>query len=695
MTFPGLSYWARLPGFAAFFGASAGICAAKALLASTPGWAPKSLLYINLLIFATFFFAAAGILCRRARLRMALFAVCGAALFAGTELNLRDFYRKMEAVGENHQIFTLTARISSPVAETRAGYKFRCKVVGADGADVERVLKGKTLQCASRGPVPPFGIVTVQGRYSAPRPAAGPLGFDQREYFAVSNIHGSFTVSRVLAEDGDGIYNMYGRDASAPSAQKPPSPGTLTDKISHALRLRVHNIINKAKTQDALGIFHAAFLGEKEHLPESLNTLFRKAGIIHLLAISGFHAALLYSAIFAALGLLILPPRYRTLISLAALWCYLFFIGFIPSLFRATVMVTFFCVSMLFQRKNHVVHSLGIAGFFWLLISPHSLFAPGFQLSFAATAGIVLLQPALNAVTIALNAKIMNKPAEFVVNQTLSPLWVSLAGFAATAPPLLYHFGSLSLYGIFFNTVAIPLMSAAMWAFFAALVLSPVDILANAAVWCAEKTLGLMIALSKFSDKTALSEIVIPDVSALQLIVMVIFMVGLCTIRANLRAAYALRAGGVATLLVAATALYTSIQKTTENLEFRGANSTANVVIYKDNSAWVVAQGRKNEVRNLRVREIEPLLYRKKVRGVPLFVVNEEAEEEAHEFAFNTGFTPRMVVLRRVSANDRKSSDKYHNDGYTRVEGRDFVSRDETCSLSVNSEGRAYVRVRR
>jgi len=677
LTFPGLSYWARLPGFTAFFGASVGVCAAKAALAAAQDWAPKSLLYINLLLFATFFFAAAGILCRRARLRVLFFAVCGVTLFAGTEFNLRDFYRKMGEIGENRQILTLTARISSPVASTRAGYKFRCKVAGADDADVERALKGRTLQCASRGPVPPFGTITVQGRYAAPRPAAGPFGFDQREYFAVSNIHGSFTVSRILAD------------------QKPPASGALTDKISHTLRLRVHNIINKAKTQDARGIFHAAFLGEKEHLPESLNALFRKAGIIHLLAISGFHAALLYSAIFAALGLLALPPRWRTLASLAALWCYLFFIGFIPSLFRATVMVTFFCGSMLFQRKNHVVHSLGIAGFFWLLISPHSLFAPGFQLSFAATAGIVLLQPALNAVTVALNAKINNKPAEFVVNKTLSPIWVSLAGFAATAPPLLYHFGSLSLYGILFNTVAIPLMSAAMWAFFAALVLSPVDFLANAAVWCAEKALSLLIALSKFSEKIALSEIVIPDVSPPQLAVMVVFMIGLCTIRANLRAAYALRAGGAAALVVAAAALYTSAHKTTENLEFRGTNATANVVIYKDNSAWVVAQGRKNEVRNLRVREIEPLLYRKKVRDVPLIMVNEEAEEEAHEFAFSTGFTPRMVVLRRISASDRRNSDKRSNDGYTRVDGRDFISRDGTCSLSVGEDGRAELTIKK
>jgi len=670
-TFPGLFYWARLPGAAAFCGAAGGICAAKLCLALTPQGV-SSVIYIKLLLTAIFFFAAAGIFCKRPLARLVFFALCGAALFAEKELSLRDFYRKMEIIGENHQIFTLNVRITSPVASAYSSYRFRCKVESAEGLDVERALRGKTLQCVSRTPVPPYGAITVQGRYALPRPAAGPFAYDQREYFAVNNIRGAFTVSRVLGE---------------PSTQTPA--GGFAGRLSYRLRTGVHDVINMASTEDARAILHAAFLNEKERLPERLNTVFRKSGVIHLLAISGFHSALLYAAAFAILGLIAVPPRYRTILSLAVLWGYLFFIGFIPSLFRSTVMVTFFCVSLVFQRKNHVMHALGVAGFFWLCISPHSLFSPGFQLSFAATAGIVLLPKIFDAVTRAVNSRIDNKPAKFLADRAFASFWVSVASAAATAPALLYHFGTFSLYGIFFNMAAIPLMSAAMWAFFAALILSPVRFLANAAVWCAEKALAALVYLGSFCERVPFSEVVVPHAAAPQLFIMSVFMAGLCAIRPNLRGRYALRAGGAAALLLAVAALHTSITAKNELFEFKTPRSTVSVVIYKDNKAWIIADGGKNEIKRALERDVGNLLYRKKVKAVPLLVINEEAETSAHEFAFNTQYTPRTVVLRR-NADGRERKDE----GYTKIDGRYIVSPEDACSLRIGSDGRIEVKLK-
>ncbi|MDR3012908.1 MAG: ComEC family competence protein [Chitinispirillales bacterium] len=693
--FPGLSYWSRLPGFASFCGISAGICAAKTTLASVPDYTPDISLYNIILILSMIISTASGILCRRPILRAIFFAISGAALFAGAEFGIRDFYRKMEEISEYSQIFTLTVRITSPVAQTvyaggRTNNRFRGRVAGADDAAVGQALTGKTLLFTSRGTVPPYGMITVQGRYNAPRPAAGPLGFDQREYFAVSNIHGGFLISRILSDEGG-----LSADGQAPSAENPSTKKQSLpfDHISHLLRLQVHNVINKSTNHDVRRIFHAAFLGEKEHLTNELNTLFRKSGIVHLLAISGFHAALLFSAIFAALGLLPLSKKHKTLISLAALWFYLFFIGFIPSLFRATVMVTFVCVATMIQRKNHTVHSLGIAGVFWLYISPYSLFAPGFQLSFAATAGIIMMQPVFNTLTRAVSEKIHNKPIEFIVKKTLSPFWVSVAGFAATAPPLLHHFGALSLYGIFFNLIAIPLMSAAMWLFFAAIVLSPINFLANITVWCAEKVLVILIHLGKYCELISFSEIVVPKTTALQLFVMTAFMAGLCTVYQKLRGAYMLRAGAATALIIAITAAYTSINSKTENLEFTRGNSTINVVTHKDNSAWIIAQGRRNDIRQLRTREVEPFLHRKKIKNVPLFLINQEAEEEAHEFVFSMGLNPHTIVMRPNNADGRSRNNggRNENDGYTQIDYRVIISANGACSLRVNSTGRAEI----
>ena len=615
--------------------------------------------------------AAGGILCRRAIFRAVFFLICGIMLFAGGDLGVRDFYGRMEAVTENHQIMTLTARISSPVAQAYGGYRFRAKIIKAEDIDAHHLLKGKTLQFMSQAPVPPYGVITAQGRYALPRPAAGPLGYDQREHFAVNNIHGSFSVSRMLS-DADDV---------------PSSP---LEKLSHKLRISVHTVIKMSSSPDARAILHAAFLDEKEHLSDGLRTVLRKSGVVHLLAISGFHAALLYTGIYTLLGLLAIPPRPRKLIALGALWGYLFFIGFIPSLFRTTIMATFVSASMMMQRKNHVVHTLGISGFFWLCMSPHSLFAPGFQLSFAATAGIVLMPPIFEGITKAVNRGIRNRPAEFISKKAFASLWMSVAATMSTAPPLLYHFGMISIYGILYNMIAIPLMAAAMWAFFAALVLSPVEFLARMAIWCADKALGLMVYMAKPSEYIPLSEVVTPNTSALQLIVMSVFMVGLCVVRKKLCAPYALRAGAVMMLIISLAVLMSSMGRTTENLEFRGKNSTVNVIIHTDNKAWIIAQGKRNEIRTLRIREVEPLLYRKGINSVPLLLIDENAEEEAHELAFSTGMAPRTVVIRNKRGNGRYQ----YGERYTRIEGHQFINTGESCSLRIDTDGRVEIKTK-
>jgi competence protein ComEC len=348
-------------------------------------------------------------------------------------------------------------------------------------------------------------------------------------------------------------------------------------------------------------------------------------------------------------------------------------------------MATLFCLSILLQRKNHIVHTLGIAGFFWLCISPHSLFTPGFQLSFAATAGIAMLQPVLSGITGAVNSKISGNPVKFLVEKALSPLWVSVAAFAATAPTLLYHFGTLSLYGILFNLIAIPLMSGAMWLFFAAAALSPVAAAAKALIFCSEKILSLMIFMAGFCERIPASEIAVPYVHPALLAAMAAFMAGLCAVRVKLRGVYALRAGTATVTAIAVAALYATVTAKTEVFAPRGNGATAQVVIYKDNAAWVVLQGRRKEARNLRIRDIEPLLVRKTVRSLPLVVVDETLEDEAHELAFNTGFEPQITVLRDRGADFASGGDRRY--GYTNIDGTGLAAADGSCRLTIGADG--------
>ena len=590
-----------------------------------------------------------------------MFLISGAALFTYTEAKLHSFYENMEKICKRSQILTLKVTITSPVVTSPySAVRFRCKVISADDKEVERVLKNKTLRCSSRNPVPPIGTITIQGRYSAPQKAKGTLNshsFDQRNHFAVNNIHGQFQISRIL-----------------PDSAPPPSHLAI---FSHTMRTQVHSVINRAKSEEVRGIFHAAFLAENEYRSRPLDATFRKAGVVHLLAISGFHAALLLTAIVTALKICGVPYRPRMILSVCALWGYLFFIGFIPSLFRTTIMVTFFCLSTLIQRKNHSIHSLGTAGLFWLYLSPHSLFSAGFQLSFAATAGIILLQPVLCTIT----PKLHNKRSDFLISQMMTPFWLSVTASAATVPVLLHHFGTFSIYGLFFNPIAIPLMAASMWFFFAAVVLSPIAPLCGLSILGAEKILNLMIYLSRFCENFKLSEIIISNTTALQLFAMSILIIGLCAVHQNLRKIFLLHGGALSIFLIAIVTLQSSTKTTIENSEFKSPHATVNVIIHpdRDKTAWITAQGKSDEIRRMREREIEPFIRRKKVTKVPLFIISEEAQKEAHEFIFSTGFNPRIIVLRDEHLSEENES------GYKKLDLRYLVSSNAACSLKIET----------
>jgi hypothetical protein len=203
----------------------------------------------------------------------------------------------------------------------------------------------------------------------------------------------------------------------------------------------------------------------------------------------------------------------------------------------------------------------------------------------------------------------------------------------------------------------------------------------------AEKFLELNIYLAKFCEYFSISEVVVPNITGIQLFVMSVFMIGLCGIRKNLRGVYALRAGGATALILAVTTLHSSIRTETQILEFNRAGSSASVIIHKDNNAWIIAQGRRNDIRQLRTREIEPLLYRKNIKNVSLFLINEEAESEAHEFTFNTDFNPRIVALRRDNIGDGRGGENRNDDGYTMIDGQYFVSLSESCDLKFGFDG--------
>jgi len=191
-------------------------------------------------------------------------------------------------------------------------------------------------------------------------------------------------------------------------------------------------------------------LGEKTGLPREADEAFRRAGVYHILAVSGFNVALLASSVFFVSAALGVPRRTTAVTAGVALVGFALVVGGQASVLRATVMGLLLLAATLLDRESQLMNALALAALLLLAWRPGDLWDPGFQLSFAATAGIIYLTPAITGWL----------EGQGWPGWLATAVAVSAAAQAAVTPVMLAHFNQLSLVGIAANLVVVPLAAA-------------------------------------------------------------------------------------------------------------------------------------------------------------------------------------------------------------------------------------------
>lgn len=187
---------------------------------------------------------------------------------------------------------------------------------------------------------------------------------------------------------------------------------------------------------------------------------FGNLGLSHIMAISGFHFALLTLAFHLLLRLFV-PHKLEALLLIVLLTGYLLFIGDSPSIQRAWIAVMIFLLGQLFERPPQPLNSLGVALLVALILNPLSAMTLSFQLSFLATAGILLLYTPFNDL---LQLWLPKRPLKKVVAYPLiwqhvylisalirEALTLTLAVHLALLPLLLHYFHMISLNSMIYN----------------------------------------------------------------------------------------------------------------------------------------------------------------------------------------------------------------------------------------------------
>jgi competence protein ComEC len=211
-------------------------------------------------------------------------------------------------------------------------------------------------------------------------------------------------------------------------------------------RLEIHRAIEAHLPPVSGALLEGLLIGERRQLPPTLLDDFRRAGVFHVLAISGFNVALVAGSAFLVLRLLRLPTALAAGLALATLVAFAAVVGGQPSVLRATIMGGLFLAAGLLGRESRVWNSLAAALLALLALDPGSLAEPGLQLSFAATAGLLHLHP-----------WIRTRLPPWCPGPIRSALAVSAAAQLGVTPVMLLHFGQLSPLGVVANLLVVPL----------------------------------------------------------------------------------------------------------------------------------------------------------------------------------------------------------------------------------------------
>jgi competence protein ComEC len=546
-----------MPGLVSWAAVAAGTLLAFGLPFRTGG----ALLHWWSLLLAGLF-AVFGILLRPPLVRFCSFLLFALLLCLMRRANQEEVFAFARGPADTMKHVSLTGEVTSAPLPAFENFHFLLTIDSTGDASFD-ALAGKTVNCVSPVEPPLYGRVEVRGAFSPPAPRRNPYEYDEFANMMAQGVWGTFTAEacRTLSEER-----------------------SLLEKLSASFRGIACDALRKISDYDNRALLQASFLGDTEFLSPFIKDTFRASGLYHLIAISGLNTAMLVSALYFLLRLFPLNRMAVHLVCVAALWAYLPFVGMIPSLFRATVMTTCVIASVFFEKKNYALHTLGLAGTLWFIISPESLFEPGYQLSFAATAGILALHPLFSRLT----PRPENRFFRLIVSFLFSSFYISLASFFATAPVLLYHFGTVSFFGLLANLVAVGVMTVAMWAFFAGLLCQMVvPPLAALPLWLSERFMDIVVGTGKMAKLFSWSRITCPLPSSEIILLFALFLIGLAAVNLHHMKTYLLASLAAAAILVPADLLVRRSSQRLEAVRFSVPKCQLFGVRWPDSRIWM------------------------------------------------------------------------------------------------------------
>ncbi len=207
----------------------------------------------------------------------------------------------------------------------------------------------------------------------------------------------------------------------------------------------VQNVLEQILPPEECAVAKAMLTGNRDDIGQITQSLYTRAGVTHILCISGLHMSMLAGMVVYILQNICKQSIRRSAIGTIGI-CVLFFLfsGFSPSAMRAVVMISVAALGRVIYRHHDWLNSMALAAIVLLCIQPLYLYHAGFQLSFLSVLGIYI------------GSMVLPKPKTWygkLGHMAGISAFASLFGMPAAA----YHFSYISTVGVWSNMIVLPL----------------------------------------------------------------------------------------------------------------------------------------------------------------------------------------------------------------------------------------------
>ncbi|WP_295792216.1 ComEC/Rec2 family competence protein [Mucilaginibacter sp.] len=312
-------------------------------------------------------------------------------------------------------------------------------------------------------------VLLIPAKYTIVNPPFNPAEFNYKRYLANQNIY----------------YQQF-LFAKQYSVLAKGKGNELISYSLHKRRVLVEKLKRSMHDTSAIAVASTLILGYKADLSDDVLQAYSKTGTIHVLSVSGAHVAVVYILLTFALGFL---NRFKygkllkALIIITFIWYYAMLTGFSPAVCRAAVMISVVVIGKTYSRYINLLNIMAASAMGLLFYNPLYIVDVGFQLSYLAVFGLIVLQP------------IVYKWLTFK-NKWADKLWaacsVSIAAQVITFPLSAFYFHQFPVYFLISNLFIVIPTEIIMYSGIFLLLLPQIPFVSNGLAWVLENSILVM-----------------------------------------------------------------------------------------------------------------------------------------------------------------------------------------------------------